>query len=137
MDDLKDIFTEKVQSKTGKRVYIQGLNNKLNCIVEGKKKSKMVIFIYNDSQEKKWIFNETIIRNNVNDIIFSYDFICIFVCKDESDLQEYHIIEFKELIKMKEIEFKNYLNNKEKIYYFEDFEDTYLDNWNIFDNLDG
>ena len=62
MRDLREIFTRKIQSKTGKEIYIQALNNRLNCVVKGKKKSKLVVFVYNDREEKVWKINDDIIK---------------------------------------------------------------------------
>lgn len=126
--DIKDRLTAEVQRRTDRTVYIQALNNHLDCIAVKEEKKNPIVFIYKDNKNRYWNFKR-------EDFLswLSSKLICIFVCKDENEFEEYHIISFVELLEKDNIDFKDFLNNKEKEYSFEDFNNKYKDNWKIFE----
>lgn len=125
--DLKDRLTEKVQRMTNRTIYIQELNNRLECIAKGKEKSNPVVFIYNDTEEKTWEFDYYSILS-----VFSAGLIFAFVCKNEIE-EEYHLISMQELFLIENIELNKFLEEKNKKYIFNDIQDKYKDNWKVFD----
>ena len=126
--DLKDIFTGEVQSKTNKKVYIQALKSDFECIVAGKYKSYGVVFIYNEGSNREWKFNYKLFQN-----MFSSSLICIFVCDNEETFLEYHIINLIELLSINNIDVKDFRENREKQYLFNDEENRYTNNWKVFE----
>lgn len=126
---IKDILTADIQRKTDRIVYIQALNNKLECIAtkRDKSKSNVVVFVYNDNNEKNWTFNYNTFNSSLNSKV-----ICAFVCKDDKELEEYHLISIADLFSLNNIDINEFIKNKQKNYTFSDLENKYKDNWKIF-----
>ena len=127
--DIKDRLTGDVQRKANGKVYIQALRTELECIVRMKNDSYHVVFFYNDNQEKKWEFSR---KKFPFLTTFGSNLICAFVCKNEWDLEEYHLITFNELIGFSKIEFDEFWK-EDKLYYFEDEGDLFKEDWEIFE----
>lgn len=125
--DLKEIFINELQKRVVGMIYAQELNNKFECIVKGKNKSNYVIFKYNDNKDRKWEFDCELLLNSL-----SSSYICIFVCKDENNFFEYHVITLEELLSLNNINILELMNIKDKNYLFEDVNCIYKDNWKVF-----
>ena len=121
---LKEIFINELQRKTNKQIFTQELRTDWNCIVTDGKESNFVVFLYNNNQNKVWEFNSNLVlQGKLSKTI------CIFVCKDKENIEEYHLISLIDLINASGINSKEFFEKNS--FTFDDTNDEYLNNWKI------